>query len=152
MMVNKKFLKVAAFILTLSFLVAVPLADLDAAAAGIRMKGLLNTVADYSFDLEGAAVGPEGIEPRKGVGFLLLSAAVMKLFITLVGVLFVIQIVIAGITWMTAQGNEEKVKSARKKMNAAIIGFMIMLTAYIVTWTVTRVLATIFNYQFLTFS
>ncbi|MFH1412600.1 MAG: hypothetical protein ABIG10_01035 [bacterium] len=49
------------------------------------------------------------------------------------GVIFLILMIYGGITWMTAGGNDEKVAKARKLLVAAVIGLIIVLSAYAIT-------------------
>jgi len=41
--------------------------------------------------------------------------------------------VYAGLMWMTAGGNEDRIKKARQILIAAIIGLVIVLSAYAIT-------------------
>jgi hypothetical protein len=51
----------------------------------------------------------------------------------LVGIVLVVFIIYAGFLWMTAQGNEEQVTKAKDILKNAIIGMVIMFTAYAIT-------------------
>lgn len=53
--------------------------------------------------------------------------------LSFVGVLFFILIVYAGVMWMTARGNEQDVTKAKELMQSAIIGLIIVLSAYAIT-------------------
>jgi len=57
--------------------------------------------------------------------------------LALVGTIFLILTVYAGILWMLAQGNEEKVNKAKDIITAAIIGLVITMAAYAITSFVT---------------
>ena len=46
------------------------------------------------------------------------------------GLIAVVLILIGGFMWMTAGGNEEKVADARKTLQAAVIGLLIILASY----------------------
>ncbi len=61
--------------------------------------------------------------------------------LALVGTIFLILTVYAGILWMTAQGNEEKVTKSKNIIIAAIIGLVITMAAYAITSFVTGRLA-----------
>ena len=50
-----------------------------------------------------------------------------------VGVIFLILIIYAGITIMTANGNKTKVEEARKTITGAVIGLIVVLSAYAIT-------------------
>lgn len=49
------------------------------------------------------------------------------------GSIFFILIIIAGFTWMTAGGDEKKVKSAKDRIKGAMMGVIVIMCAYIIT-------------------
>ena len=51
-----------------------------------------------------------------------------------IGVLFLILIIMGAFTWMTAEGNEEKVKKANGMVMNALIGLIITLAAYALSY------------------
>ncbi len=62
-----------------------------------------------------------------------IAASVIKIFLSFLGIIFVILMVLAGYRWMTAGGNEDEVSKAKSQITAAIIGFMIIMAAYAIT-------------------
>lgn len=67
-------------------------------------------------------------------GFIQTKAGeIVGLVLSFVGVLFLILIIYAGITWMTAQGNEQKVTKAKDLLINAIVGLIIVFAAYAIT-------------------
>lgn len=50
--------------------------------------------------------------------------------LSLLGVIFVVLMVLAGYNWMTASGNEQKVDEAKSTLKRAIIGLVIVLGAW----------------------
>jgi preprotein translocase subunit SecG len=57
------------------------------------------------------------------------------------GVIFLVLILYAGILWMTAQGDPKKVQKAKDILVQSVIGLVICLAAYgITTWVFTRAL------------
>ncbi len=56
--------------------------------------------------------------------------------LSFVGVIFLIQIIFAGIKWMTAGGNTEVIKKAKEQIFNSIIGIIIIAGAYIIANTV----------------
>ena len=52
----------------------------------------------------------------------------------LLAIIFLTLTVIAGFKWMTAAGNEEQIKKASATLKAAIIGLVIVLSAYTITF------------------
>lgn len=61
--------------------------------------------------------------------------------LSLMGVVFLVLIIYAGITWMTAEGDEAKVEKAKKILTQAIIGLIIILAAYAISLFVINALA-----------
>lgn len=62
---------------------------------------------------------------------------VVKGVLALVGTIFFVLTIYAGILWMTAQGNSETVEKATSIVKASIIGLAITMSAYAITVFVT---------------
>ena len=58
---------------------------------------------------------------------------VIKVFLSIVGVIFLVLMVYAGYLWMTAQGEEAKVEKSKDTIKAAVIGLIIVVAAYAIT-------------------
>lgn len=54
--------------------------------------------------------------------------------LSFVGVLFLVLIIFGAITWMTAEGNDEKVKKATTIIKNSVIGLVITLSAYAISY------------------
>lgn len=59
---------------------------------------------------------------------------VIKIVLSLIGILFLILIIIAGFQWMTAGGNEETVTKSKARIKNSASGLLIILGAYMVTY------------------
>lgn len=57
-------------------------------------------------------------------------ARIVNVAMGLLGIVAVVIILLGGFKWMTAGGNDEKVKEAKKLIVSGIIGLIIILTAY----------------------
>jgi len=55
------------------------------------------------------------------------------LVLSFIGILFLILVIYGGITWMTATGNDQKVEKAKNMIINAVIGLLIVLSAYAIT-------------------
>lgn len=55
------------------------------------------------------------------------------LVLSFIGVLFLILTIYGGISWMTAGGNEQNVEKAKTIIINAIIGLLIVISAYTIT-------------------
>ncbi len=60
-------------------------------------------------------------------------ANIVKIVLSLLGVIFICLIIYGGFLWMTAAGNEERIKKARAIIANAAIGLAIVLAAYAIT-------------------
>ena len=58
---------------------------------------------------------------------------VIGAILSLLGVIFFLLIFYGGILWMMAQGNESEVEKAKQIIIAAVIGLIIVLSAYAIT-------------------
>ena len=58
---------------------------------------------------------------------------VINASLSIIGVLLLIYILLAGYNWMTAQGDEEKVTKAKDTLTRAIIGAIIIIAAYAIS-------------------
>ncbi len=68
-------------------------------------------------------------------------ANIINLILGFLGVLAVVLIIIAGFRWMTSQGNEEQIASAKKLMAAGVIGLVIIFVAYALAYFIVTQLA-----------
>lgn len=77
------------------------------------------------------AVGTDGgynldVSPPEIIGF------IIGAFINFLGLAFIVLVVVAGYGWMTAGGNEEKVKKSTTTLKEAVIGLVLTISA----WTI----------------
>lgn len=63
---------------------------------------------------------------------------ILFLAFSFIGVIFMGLIIYSGILWMTAQGNDSQVKKAKDTIIKSIVGLVIIMSAYAVTFFVTN--------------
>ncbi len=63
-------------------------------------------------------------------------ALTVNVILNFLGIIAVVIVLYAGFKWMMSGGEEEKVKSAQKMLAAAVIGLVIILTAYAISYFV----------------
>ena len=76
---------------------------------------------------------------QTGLGYqspVIFLSQLITVFLSLLGVIFIILIILAGYNWMTAGGEEEKVNKAKQMIYRAIIGLIIIMSAYAITYFV----------------
>ncbi|OGY48805.1 MAG: hypothetical protein A3D39_03305 [Candidatus Buchananbacteria bacterium RIFCSPHIGHO2_02_FULL_39_17] len=81
-----------------------------------------------------AFIGEAGLGTRLSAGKIVSN--IIKIFLAFLGVIFIILIIYAGFTWMTATGSEEKISKAKQIMLSAFIGVAIVFLAYAITFFV----------------
>jgi len=65
-----------------------------------------------------------------------IMATIIQAFLGLLGIIFLILVITAGFKWMNASGNEEKVTEAKDTIFRAVIGLIITVGAYAITYFV----------------
>lgn len=98
------------------------LSSIPASSATVsEIQGQLQAAAE-----EGAGYGAAQ-DPR-------VTAAVMiRTFLSVIGIIFIVLTIYAGAIWMLSAGNEEKVTKAKNIIKASVIGLAIVLSAYAIT-------------------
>ncbi|MBU4216384.1 pilin [Candidatus Parcubacteria bacterium] len=54
----------------------------------------------------------------------------INLFLSILGIIFVILIIYAGYKWMMAQGDDGEIKKAKSTINRAVIGLIIIIGSF----------------------
>lgn len=98
------------------------------AAAPAHALGLGNALDELD---KAVATGPNNVGLPKSLPDTI--ATIVKAALSLVGTIFLVLTIYAGILWMTAQGEEDKIEKAQKIVKATIIGLFITLGAYAIT-------------------
>lgn len=70
----------------------------------------------------------------------LMVGRVINIFLSVVGIILVVLLVYGGYLWMTARGEEDRVKEAKSTIRNAVIGLVIILLAYSISSFVVRAL------------
>jgi len=94
------------------------------------------------------AAGPGGAgyvipedELERQTGMARIVGTVARIFISLLGVIFISYVILGGYLWMTAGGNEEKVTKAKTIIQNGIIGLIVVLGAAAIYFLFANVLA-----------
>jgi hypothetical protein len=108
----------------------------------LRMKTALSTLAVFLFAIFVVARSAHAASPltldvniAKTIGLSTtdirtMVGLIIKSFLTLLGLLAVVLMMYAGFLWMTAQGKPEQLETAKKIMTNAVIGLLIIVSAY----------------------
>ena len=101
----------------ISFLVLLP--------AQAQIDTILMDDAAQGAGYEASAGEPQTIPATVGT--------VIQILLSFVGTIFFIFIIVSGVQWMTAGGNEEKVTKAQNRLKFSSIGLAIIFFSYILT-------------------
>ena len=106
-------------------------------ATGLEPKGINEA---FKIDKDNSplksAAGPGGSGFKLDVTFEEITGTIITSVLSIIGVLFLILAIYGGYTWMTARGNEEAVEKAKNTLTNAIIGIVIVLASYAISYFV----------------
>lgn len=124
---------VSGWLLSLILILSMATASIVMAANDSLINGdeINNNVKTLSDGAGGKALV---INPQASIGTVM--GLLVKAFIGLLGIIFLILIILAGYNWMTASGDESKVEKAQHTMRYAIIGLAVIIAAYAITYFV----------------
>lgn len=116
------------FLISLLILVFAMPAGVYGLDLGVGEGGLLQNTAEQA-----------GYDPETGeTTFAEQIGGVVQLAMSFLGVIFTALIVYGGFTWMLARGEEEKVKKAQSIIRGSIIGLVIVLASYSISYFITQ--------------
>lgn len=95
--------------------------------------GTVSAQALGADDLFGGATSGDDFASTAGLGDTDLTTTIggiIRVALGFLGVIAVVIILLGGFKWMTAGGNDDKVKDAKKLIYSGIIGLVIVLSAY----------------------
>lgn len=114
-----------AIIITLLIAVASPILVLAADSGSV--------MDDINANLKGLGAGAGYQSSSESGNLPAIVGRIINVFLSILGVLFVILMVYGGYVWMTSFGNEQKVTRAKELIVDAIIGLIIILGAYAIS-------------------
>lgn len=82
------------------------------------------------------ADGAQAVAEVSGLGMadpLTIVGTIIKVFLGLLGIVFLVLVIYAGFLWMTAGGDDKQVLRAKKMLINAVVGIVIILFSYAIT-------------------
>lgn len=92
-----------------------------------------NEVSQEEKDFKGTAGFSESTDSKTLTASV---AQLIKIFLGILGVIFVILILTAGYKWFMAGGDSKQIDEAKDRMTRAVIGLTIIISAYTITYFV----------------
>jgi hypothetical protein len=68
-----------------------------------------------------------------------IAMGVIKTLLNFLAILFLILTIYAGFLWMTAGGAEDRIEKAKKLLFRSVMGLLIILSAYSITWAIVKI-------------
>lgn len=134
--------KITAILLTLSFLVVVPIAFADTPTPAPTVTGVVN------INIEPLKI-PGVINPGANASNLSnIINNVLKIIFMVAALLVLVFLIIGAFQWIVSGGDKEAVGKARQRITAALIGLAILVLAFVIL----GVVGTIVGIDFLNFS
>ncbi|MCX6793325.1 MAG: hypothetical protein NTY12_04875 [Candidatus Falkowbacteria bacterium] len=99
----------------------------------IFLGALFNAANVFAITPEETGLSAAKGKLPSGVDIPTLIGGVLGKVLGFTGTIFFVLVVYAGLMWMTSAGNEESVAKAKKILIAAIIGLIIVMSAYAIT-------------------
>lgn len=97
-------------------------------------------LANASSDIEAIAISA-GLNSQQGLPQIVGST--ISVLLGLLGIVFVVLVVYAGFLYLTSAGAEDNVKKAKKLLTQAIIGLIIIVSAYAISSYVIEALSAV---------
>jgi len=86
-----------------------------------------NVMGQLQAGSQAAGYGTEASDPR------IVVARIIKIFLSILGTIFFVLMIYAGFLWMTAGGEDDQVNKSKQIIKYAVIGLIIILSAYSIT-------------------
>ncbi len=91
------------------------------------------TDATAALDQAGASTYGDATAYEARPGLMTTIGSIVRVVLGLLGLLFVLLMLYAGLLWMTSSGNSDQVEKARGIIVQAVIGLIVIMAAYVLT-------------------
>jgi len=81
--------------------------------------------------------GSAGYTLSAGFGDIL--SIILRIFLILLGVIFITLVVFGGELWLTSKGNPDQIKKAKEILSSAVIGLIIVMGGYAISFAVIQI-------------
>lgn len=127
---------IVSFIILFNIIFISSIAYANATSSPLNLKDAFRFNDGSNSDPTDFAAKNAGYNTGADNNLLAIISTVIQVALSLLGVIFLILIIYAGINWMTAGGEEEKVTKAKGTLTNAVIGLVVVLAAYAISYFV----------------
>ncbi len=112
-----------------------------------RLNALLLTATTYVTSYVSAFAAPSGNDVQVSEGALGFSIPtigglltfIVKAFFVVAGVMALIYLLLGALAWITSGGDKAGVEKAREKIQAAIVGILMIVVVLAIVWTLEQI-------------
>jgi len=130
-------------IISIVFIVLVSLIIIDSGGVSAQNEEKGNSVGSLLHEAGEAAkydtAKVEGDNPA--ISIPTVAGGIIKIFLSILSIIFIALMLYGGYLWMTDRGNQEQVTKAKELITSAVIGLIIVIAAYAITYFVLYMLA-----------
>ena len=123
-------------IISIVFIVLVSLIIIDSGGVSAQNEEKGNSVGSLLHEAGEAAkydtAKVEGDNPA--ISIPTVAGGIIKIFLSILSIIFILLMLYGGYLWMTARGNQEQVTKAKELITSAVIGLVIVIAAYAITY------------------
>jgi amino acid transporter len=140
MSISRSMKKMACGLAVSSMMVASLLVPVMASAhvGGVQLADATNTAIYKNLGTTGQAFGAtsDTTTGKPTTDLMVTIGSIIQRLLGLLGIILVVLIIYAGYLWMMAQGDADQVQQAKDIIKNAVIGLIIMMAAYAITYFV----------------
>lgn len=96
----------------------------------------MNGLYALNYDSASTAAGQADLELLANDNIATYIGTMISVILGLLGIIFLVLTIYAGLLWMTAGGNGDQVKKAQQILGNAVIGLILTLSSYAITYFV----------------
>lgn len=85
-----------------------------------------------------ALMGASGLGANDNLASII--SVLISVILGFLGIVFLVLTIMAGFKWMTSEGNEDEIKKAKGSIKNSVMGLLIVLAAYAITYSVFKYL------------
>lgn len=110
----------------------------------LSLASFVNGAESGSIKTEGldkqdeALMGPSGLAGNTSLSTII--SVLIEVVLGFLGVIFLVLTIAAGFKWMASQGNEKEIDAAKSSIKNSVIGLLIVIAAYAITYSVFKYL------------
>jgi hypothetical protein len=134
-----KFYKIIIFVLAINIFLCLSFVVMAHNAHATNLQNAFDGTSGSNFQKVGSGAG---YKTEDGETVFKIVGAAINIVLSILGVVFLFLMMYAGYEWMTARGNEQTLDKAKDTLTRAVIGLIIVASAYAISFFVMSKIST----------